>query len=500
MIFLVPLAFSLFVIAGVFRTLAKRGSYGTAQAIAMADRVFDGGYFFSGGAIDNYGTTGPYLPGTALLALALRHAGFDAHIEETMLFIAAAVLVLYVVLLHRVYLLLDRDADRSDSYRALAIILVGTGIVLSTWTSYAYEFKPDTIALFFGTLCFVLIWREKKSFHHLVLLFIAAFLSLLFKQQYVFFFAGLFLAVAYRRQAAGFYLPVLALAALSAVLFLSQFENIWYFAIEAHRGRAIADLWSVLVIHRRLGGMLLLSLIAAAFVVDWRKAREVIGRFLGRDILLYALPCAVWALMAIRSALNHGGNDGNTAVAIAPALPLAAFFVIRAGKRLQLSVLLAASLLLFSVVYAIYTYKIYQSIRVQEATIQAQINYLKQYAGQRALIDGDAYMIARRSGIIPQSDLYTAHHLEIGRLGSEAATQFYASIAACDYDLVLLAGSTLESRSLDMPRLRVVRDHYAEPHDPAIPGSLADKFFARKPEWCAPRAVSGAGEEQHAVR
>jgi hypothetical protein len=398
------LALALFVLLLASKALAVGGRWDLYEAIAMADR-WSGAFGYSKGLADQFMPSTPYFPGVTLLAVAF--GGLGAYQAVCLQAVAIGTVVALHVLLFRMY----RRLGGSWPLRYyLAFSVVVSVVSLAPWLTYAVEFKPDTAALCFFVLAFLILTGPLGGVARSAALIASVALAILFKQQIVAPFAALVLAhMLSCRPWAAKVGDVLSMAggALLVALIIYRIDGGLFYAVFGHIGRSRNSI--IDAPHLVLAATLVFIVMAGYLVSGKHQFGERIAR--ARANLPYSLPMLAWLLAGLAGAMNLGGNVGNSAVGVVLALPLLALLFERIKQWLMSLALIVVVLFCAASIWRADSWSSYQARRA----IQAEIAQKIEMAGAKhVLVSGDTYMALRHARLDKISEIDTWAHLSLG--------------------------------------------------------------------------------------
>jgi hypothetical protein len=420
-------ALALFVLHLAAKALAVGGRWDLYEAIAMADRGF-GAFGYSKGLADQFVPSTPYFPGVTLLAVAFGWLG--SYQAECLQAIAIGAVVALHVLLFGMY----RRLGGSWALRYyLAFSVVVAVVALAPWLNYAVEFKPDTAALCFLVLAFLILTGPLSGVARSAALIASVALAILFKQQIVAPIAGLVLAhVLSRRPWATKVGDVLSMAvgALLVALTIYRIDGAPFYAVFGHVGRVRNSI--INVPHILLAAALMLMFTAGYLVSGKRRFGERVARA-GWD-LTYSLPLLAWLLACLAGAVNLGGNIGNSAVGLVLALPLLALLFDSVKPWIMSLALIVVILFCAAAIRRADCWSSYQARLAVEAEIAQKIEAA---GAKHALVSGDSYMAVRHARLDKISEIDAWAHLSMGINKNKSIPDANALLDALRPDVVV---------------------------------------------------------------
>lgn len=420
-------ALALFVLHLAAKALTVGGRWDLYEAIAMADR-WSGAFGYSKGLVDQFMPSTPYFPGVTLLAVAF--GGLGAYQAECLQALAIGAVVALHVLLFLVYRRLGGNWPLRYYMAFSAAVSV---VALAPWLSYAVEFKPDTAALCFFVLAFLILTGPLGGVARSAALIATVALAILFKQQIVAPIAGLVLAhVLSRRPLATKVGDVLSMAAGALIVALSiyRIDGAPFYAVFGHVGRARHSI--IDVSHIALAVALMLMFTAGYLVSGKRRFGERVASA-GRD-LTYSLPLLAWLLACLAGAVNMGGNIGNSAVGLVLALPLLALLFDSVKPWIISLALIAVILFCAAAIRRADSWSSYQARLAVEAEIAQKIEAA---GAKHALISGDSYMAVRHAPLDKISEIDAWAHLSMGINKNKSIPDTNALLDALRPDVVV---------------------------------------------------------------
>ena len=322
-----PFLIIVFIILIVGASLSRVARWDLLEQIAMADNYLANGILYADAESDQVHGHSVYFPGVSYIAIALKNFGIDYYLVETMLLMAVVILLLFFyVLIKYAYFFSNK---KSTPVHFFPLLIAYLSISLSHYVKYACEFKPDTIALLMGYFGLYLISINKRDIYQLILGALLVSLGLLFKQQYLAFIVGLFVAAFFEKKIE-FRVAVGLIIVLSSFILLAFIGNerirFWTVEVLSDDGmlpfrQILVDLFIVFI-----GVTLfLILLILGSKDVDSLRVLKSHRSFK----LLELFKRNPWFIVtffvmgaALLSSLKVGGNSGNTELALVVIFPL----------------------------------------------------------------------------------------------------------------------------------------------------------------------------------
>ncbi len=155
------------------------------EQIGMAENLF-----YNNNLYPNLGSNmifSIYTPGVSIIAFILKKLSISEYLIETLLTLSSVILFFTVVLFYKIIKLYQKANIRFFDIQIIYLL-----VFCSEYFRYATEFKPDTLAFLF---CFYGLYRyeKKKDIGNFLFGAILISISIIFKQQSLFFVLGLIL-------------------------------------------------------------------------------------------------------------------------------------------------------------------------------------------------------------------------------------------------------------------------------------------------------------------
>lgn len=172
--------------------LGKVNRWDLLDQVAMADNYFKGGSLYPSFNDPTPHGVSVYFPGVALLVIILRGIGLDFYLVEITILLSCLVVMSFFYTLMKISEHLS--GERILWYQFIPSVITFCLLVTPYWLLYAIEFKPDTIALFFGYTALITVGFLDNKISYLRLIIGALLFSgaIIFKQQYLALLIGVY--------------------------------------------------------------------------------------------------------------------------------------------------------------------------------------------------------------------------------------------------------------------------------------------------------------------
>jgi hypothetical protein len=406
-------------------SLAKGGRWDLYQPLAMSDVGIE--YWEPG--IQGLASSTPYFPGVAFFLSSLAAVGLPS--EESALALAAIVTALVPLSLGYI----GRRLGVTMEVGYQTVIYSGfAAIFLNPWIGYSGEFKPDSFALLFFVVGYLLLTSKNPLLVWIAIVPITS--SLLMKQQIVAPVLALFLGYLalslIRRDLSSLRISIsiflsLALAAL-AILWT---PGALFYTVLAHTGRGF--LWTLDAGYLRplLGLGVLLA--GGLWLLASKRAGTLRGH-LSSVLTPFGFAASAWFAAGSLGALNAGGNAGNLAAGALLFLPLLGVLAKpSSAKKVAAGASFLALLALNLNAFTSGSLVAYQD-RVENNSLVRSL--VQQASPKRILINSDSYLVVR--GLkVEILDLDTWGHIRLGAFAQTLPTTATGILKQVEPDMIL---------------------------------------------------------------
>ena len=293
------------------------------QQISMADQFNASGNFYPNPFLELIPDASVYFPGVAIMASIFKLIIPEIIFLEFMLVIACCSVILLFITQYLHWK--DILFVRFNIYLFVASAIIFSLLVASRWLSYAVEFKPDTIAVAFGSLFIYFAYHKKEKFNFGIvsILGFCCGLTLIFKQQYLAFLLGIFVHTIFFPSAVGVLFSVFTfLGGLTIASYIYMREFAWYWTYQVLVDDGLLSVIEVIKLNWETGVMILLILLFTTFTFNlltvgneyFKKEKNSFFNHLRTNPYLFSI--GLFAVSALVSALKVGGNHGNTQLAL----------------------------------------------------------------------------------------------------------------------------------------------------------------------------------------
>ena len=393
----------LFFFQKLISSLVVGGRWDLNEHIAFADRIAEGVIKYSNGVTDLFVPSSPYFPGVGYLSYIYQKLGIeDTFLNNQLLLVTAvAVGLLYFILLNKLTIKLYPNISTVMIYFISTIFLLTH---FKSYIGYMIEFKPDTILLLIGMTILFLIEKNKKiSILDIFLIGFLLFISVYFKQSFFLIFFLTFILITLNKFLSireKIYIQVLfSIIGIIALYMVLNIENLYIFTIETMGKHPIIIKDFIVFCYMTVLDNSIFVFFLCIYLFSRYKNLKIIS--LETKYLLFSL---FWLAFSFLSAAKLGGNTGNTEVGIFVLLPFAIFAVDRTIKEFYSIFLFRLSLIfvLFVGIIGFMFLSFNQINKYQEKLNHFSQSYLylnENFKNKKALIDGNTYVLAKKSGL-----------------------------------------------------------------------------------------------------
>lgn len=292
-----------------------------------------------------------YFPGISIIALLLKNITFKYLIYCMQIFAITMILILYYIQKEILSELNVKLSNRKYFYLTTFFYF----ILNYEWLVYACELKPDTTAFILGSLGIIVskINTEENINIKSLSFFIGIVFTgsaIIFKQQYIFFLAGLIIYALFFGNKKFKIFSILSLFLSMVYLFIFYTnKQILFWTVTVLSDDGILSYKQILVDHKLI--FIYYSLFSIVLYIFYKTGFLKLNYLEGLINLKKLYKSSPWPLIlttvaigAFLSALKVGGNAGNTAFGLVILMPI--FFIFISGLNKNV-----AYLLLFFVIF-----------------------------------------------------------------------------------------------------------------------------------------------------
>jgi len=331
--FIVITLSSLIIIAlVVILSLGQTARWDILDHIQMADSFEKNGLIYPDYNSEILNGSSVYFPGISFLTIILKKVISDNYLLFALQLLACSVIIIFFYIQYYITKSFI-PKYKFESYFYFAAI---SFIFLNyDWLIYATEFKPDTIAFCGGAIGIIISGVDKRIRRSNFLYFLGIFctgISIVFKQQYIFFLFGLILFAFINNDFRLRKFVFLSSAVSFGIILLIRFNtNAWFWTVTVLKDDGFLSFKSWLINHYKISinhiiGILILITLIFLNKFFWpTNIIENILKLSRKSIWVY-IQFFVF-LGGLISSFKIGGNAGNTSFGLVVLLPLTIYFI-----------------------------------------------------------------------------------------------------------------------------------------------------------------------------
>ena len=464
-------------------SLYNGGGWNINEHIDFSERLIKGFSYYSNGENDLFIPSSPYFPGIGFFSYFIHKIGFtDINVISTILTSLACLIGFVLFYLLRKLASLIYPNVPKEIISITSIILITTNF--TAFMKYMGSFKPDAMLLVIGLIALIIFEKTKKlKIHQLILIGLLLILVVLVKQSFFLIYFLIYISIVFRedlkiKQKILILISYSLLGVITLFVMFYKVENLYYFTIEAISNHEFLELKEIT---RIFGGTILNNFIFISLLLYFFVSKIRARSFNKLEVVYLTFSCA-WLLFAIISSVKSGGNRGNIEVGLVVFLPLVFFSINELSK---ISFFNNKINLLFKIIIAIiiipyYSFSIVKNTKKlihKHNNDIVSIDYLsKNFKGKKAFVDGNTYLISKRSGLNIITETETIGHFNF--IKNYDFTILKNAIEEKKYDLIFL------DKSLDFLKDKEIQikidNNYQVIKQNGVPDNIKHKILIPK--------------------